>query len=306
MSKLLVHAVLVLGLFAIAAGPLALADEFKLIAPVEDQSLRFQDGTILVQFSLAREQGQYKRIAFALTNLSQEAVRIDWESSSIILPSGQASNVIHEGVRYINSDSYMAPTTLPTGSTVYDSVIPTDSLSYATSSGWKIRSMGLSSDAEFGLYLALVVDGAAVGYDFRFHVMDLQNLDPVARISIDGKSGDDSAHVVSPFGTEQWLGGWVVDFGGYGSSDADGSIVAYHWTFGDGALGTGARVRHVYDEPGSYDVGLTVMDDAGGTNSVIRKVVVSTEPSPLLQALPWILLAGVALGLAWLLGLKDY
>ena len=54
-------------------------------------------------------------------------------------------------------------------------------------------------------------------------------------------------------------------FDGSASSDADGSVARYDWSFGDGtsAADAGPRHTHVYASAGSYTVGLTVTDDAG-------------------------------------------
>ena len=62
--------------------------------------------------------------------------------------------------------------------------------------------------------------------------------------------------------------GIAVMFDGTGSSDPDGSIVAYSWDFGDGATGTGPTPTHTYLEAGTYNVTLQVMDDAGATDSI--------------------------------------
>ncbi|MDH3578637.1 MAG: PKD domain-containing protein, partial [Gammaproteobacteria bacterium] len=48
-----------------------------------------------------------------------------------------------------------------------------------------------------------------------------------------------------------------VNFNGSGSSDPDGSIVAYAWDFGDGNTGTGANPTHTYGAEGTYTVTLT-------------------------------------------------
>ena len=47
------------------------------------------------------------------------------------------------------------------------------------------------------------------------------------------------------------------------SSDADGRIVSYSWDFGDGGTSAERDPAHVYAEPGTYSVKLTVTDDAG-------------------------------------------
>ena len=43
-----------------------------------------------------------------------------------------------------------------------------------------------------------------------------------------------------------------------GSTDADGDTLSYSWNFGDGSLGGGSRIAHVYATGGSYTVRLTV------------------------------------------------
>ncbi len=62
----------------------------------------------------------------------------------------------------------------------------------------------------------------------------------------------------------------VVNLSGAGSSDPDGSIVAYAWNFGDGGTGSGATAAHTYSTPGSYLVQLLVTDNSGltGGNAV--------------------------------------
>ena len=58
-----------------------------------------------------------------------------------------------------------------------------------------------------------------------------------------------------------------LSFDGSASSDADGTIVSFDWTFGDGTAGSGARLMHVYSSAAAYTVVLTVTDDSGRTGS---------------------------------------
>ncbi|MGE5175154.1 MAG: Ig-like domain-containing protein [Hyphomicrobiales bacterium] len=52
----------------------------------------------------------------------------------------------------------------------------------------------------------------------------------------------------------------AVAFDGTGSSDPDGDVLTFAWTFGDGNTGTGATVSHPYASTGTFDVSLTVTD----------------------------------------------
>jgi len=65
-----------------------------------------------------------------------------------------------------------------------------------------------------------------------------------------------------------------LSFDGTASSDADGTIVSFDWTFGDGSAGSGARLMHVYSSAGVYTVVLTVTDDSGRKGSATTTVEV--------------------------------
>ena len=51
------------------------------------------------------------------------------------------------------------------------------------------------------------------------------------------------------------------------STDADGTITSYEWSFGDGTAGNGRGLFHSYAKAGSYAVTLKVVDDSGLTAS---------------------------------------
>jgi PKD repeat protein len=61
------------------------------------------------------------------------------------------------------------------------------------------------------------------------------------------------------------------------SSDPEGGVLSYAWTFGDGATATGVTADHAYAAAGSYPVTLTVTDPQGLTATATRTVQVS-EP----------------------------
>jgi len=74
-----------------------------------------------------------------------------------------------------------------------------------------------------------------------------------------------------------------VSFNGAGSSDADGTIANYTWSFGDGTFGYGANVDHTYARPGVYAVVLTVTDDMGATGIDVAIVSVQAVQPPVVD-----------------------
>lgn len=63
------------------------------------------------------------------------------------------------------------------------------------------------------------------------------------------------------------------------SSDSDGNIISYDWSFGDGSKGSGQTVTHTYDSAGDYTVELTVIDNDGATDKTAQTIDVSPPPS---------------------------
>lgn len=65
------------------------------------------------------------------------------------------------------------------------------------------------------------------------------------------------------------------------SSDSDGTIASYSWTFGDGATSTSVNPSHTYAASGTYSVTETVTDNGGATGSVTKSVTVTTTSNVL-------------------------
>ncbi len=70
-----------------------------------------------------------------------------------------------------------------------------------------------------------------------------------------------------------------------GSSDAEGALYDYRWTFHDGAVVADPSVTRVYPQDGGYPLQVTIEDTAGSQVSQTLQVVVNNAP-PLLAALP--------------------
>ncbi|WP_344129431.1 PKD domain-containing protein [Pedococcus bigeumensis] len=69
--------------------------------------------------------------------------------------------------------------------------------------------------------------------------------------------------------------GLTASFDASGSSDPDGAVTGYAWSFGDGSTGTGVTPSHLYAAAGTYSVQLTVTDNQGLTGTTTRQVTVS-------------------------------
>ena len=100
-----------------------------------------------------------------------------------------------------------------------------------------------------------------------------------------GGSGGESTANTAPaaafeVSTATPTAGAEVQFDASASSDAEGEIASYEWTFGDDASTTGAVVTHVYDESvanryaesSRYEVTLTVTDEDGATDTATKSV----------------------------------
>jgi len=72
-----------------------------------------------------------------------------------------------------------------------------------------------------------------------------------------------------------------VTFNAAASSDPDGTITAYSWSFGDGTTGTGMPITKAYTSAGVYVVTLTVTDNLGATGTTTRTIQVGTPPATL-------------------------
>ena len=70
--------------------------------------------------------------------------------------------------------------------------------------------------------------------------------------------------------------GQAVLFNGQSTSDPDGTISSYEWSFGDGASGSGATVSHAYAGSGTFTVHLSVTDNSGSTDTAVQSLTISS------------------------------
>ena len=94
----------------------------------------------------------------------------------------------------------------------------------------------------------------------EFTVIGVPNVSPTADAGV--------AEIAAKVGDE-------IQFDGSASKDDDGTITAFNWDFGDGEVGEGEQIAHVYAEVGEYTVTLTVTDDKNATGTAEVKVTVT-------------------------------
>jgi hypothetical protein len=70
-------------------------------------------------------------------------------------------------------------------------------------------------------------------------------------------------------------------FDGGSSTDPDGTISSYAWSFGDGSTATGSTANHSYATAGNYNVTLTVTDNDGATGSQTQQVTATSGTTAL-------------------------
>ncbi len=70
----------------------------------------------------------------------------------------------------------------------------------------------------------------------------------------------------------------TVSFDGSTSSDADGTIVSYAWTFGDGSTSSAITPPPKVFAAGTYNVTLTVVDNDGKSDSAETTITVDSSP----------------------------
>src|SRR5215218_9782795 len=90
-----------------------------------------------------------------------------------------------------------------------------------------------------------------------------------------GDPGGDPANQAPIAAVTATSTGATFTFSAAGSTDSDGEIAGFTWSFGDGsAPAQGEEVVHEYAAAGTYTVTLTVTDDDGASTTATREVVV--------------------------------
>ena len=91
----------------------------------------------------------------------------------------------------------------------------------------------------------------------------------------------------------------TVSFDGSLSTDPDGTVSSWDWSFGDGTSGTGPAITHLYSTPGTFKASLTVTDDGGASSTTTFSIVVNPLVPPAPSALTATTLRRFSIRLKW-------
>ena len=147
-----------------------------------------------------------------------------------------------------------------TGNRIYDIFIEgnlvQDNLDLITRFGHQVAGM-LSYPAS--------VDDGILNISFGHEVENpLINAIEVIQVSLTGNQPPNAVASASVLTGETPLN---VDFTGTASTDDNNSIVSYNWDFGNGDSSNIADPNYTFNQPGSYQVTLTVTDEEGNTDT---------------------------------------
>lgn len=97
---------------------------------------------------------------------------------------------------------------------------------------------------------------------------------------------------------------WVLLFNASASQDATTNVSSFYWDFGDGTNTTNVASQHVYREPGSYHVTLSISDFLGNSASQETTLTITPASNPL--EIPYGLIVAIVIPAVWIPSLLYY
>ena len=138
--------------------------------------------------------------------------------------------------------------------------------------GSRVRANVLAGNGSFTTGEGCVLEGSFIAKDITIGQKSIVKYDGAFSQGDGGAPPTPNSPPTAGFSTE--VNGLRVNFTD-ASSDSDGSVVIWHWTFGDDDLSSVQNPEHTYPSSGDYTVTLTVTDNDGGSGTTTQEVSVS-------------------------------
>ena len=142
-------------------------------------SYLYEDDYIRSTWSVANS-----RFSMKLENKSDNAIQLLWDNVSFVDIDGQASKVVHSGIKYSEKDASMVATTIPQGAVLKDIIIPAKNIN-RVGREWQEKALlpvtfdsesQLLTSADFytgktmKLLLPIEIEGTRNDYTFEFRI----------------------------------------------------------------------------------------------------------------------------------------
>ena len=243
------------------------------------------------------------KTAYVLNEDEDTVVTIDTQTSTVVgapIPTGEdpinvaftpdgkkayVTNYEEGSVSVIDTATRQNVGTIPVGFEPWGiTITPDGKKAYAANFGeGTLTAIDTQTNQVIGLPIpvggapyesAVTPDGKSL-YVTNYESEDISVVDPqtdTVKTTIEDLDGGPWQVVVAPdqspvpsFSATQAVPGGPVAFNGSASSDADGSIASFDWSFGDGAsaLNGGVAPSHQYAAAGTYTATLAVTDNEG-------------------------------------------
>ncbi len=122
---------------------------------------------------------------------------------------------------------------------------------------------------DIGMQTSYALTGLAAGQDYYFAATAYDMIGKESGYSAElswSSPPTNQTPTAAIFASATESGAPLVSFDGSGSNDADGTVVAYSWNFGDGESGIGEFVVHTFAVSCVYTVFVMATEDEGVTS----------------------------------------
>ena len=142
-----------------------------------DSKLVFEDERIKIKFNFEKEflTKNISTLNFELKNKTESTMKLLWEQVTYIDTNGRAQSVLKSGVRFIEKDRAIPPTTIPSNSMINDLIISKENVNWNYISGSWIQEPLLKNKEIFDgktirLLIPLDIEEEIIEYDFIFKI----------------------------------------------------------------------------------------------------------------------------------------